>query len=416
MNLKSLAQIFFLKTNQDSGIVLLGTALNIIAGGLFFILTPRLLGPVNYGLFSTVIATGLLATSIANFGIDTGILRFMSTSSENKNKYLSLAFKSYIILGLSVSILGIITSSLIAQLLNQPQISFLLKIAFSSTIFLLLSNFYTAALQAKKEFFKASVVNISSNVARIVILLILSVTVTISLNLITVLFFFITIISALCGRIFLPFKFEKNSKEDFTRFFRFNIFISASLIVSSIPFDNYLLLKIAGPLATGLYAAPLKFLTFGYQFGGNFSKVIATDLTQAKNIKDAFISAKKTTPVLWFFILGLVILFIFSKPINNLFFGESFRDSVVIMRILILGFAFFFLSILPSSIILYHFGKSEISFLITLIKYIFYIAMLYFFIPLYKANGAAWAFSLSELFSFVLMLIFVFKKYVADEN
>ena len=72
-------------TGKDAVIVSIGTFINIVAGGLFFILTPRILGPEDYGLFSTVIATGLMAASIANFGIDTGILKFAKLGSSYFN-------------------------------------------------------------------------------------------------------------------------------------------------------------------------------------------------------------------------------------------------------------------------------------------------------------------------------------------
>lgn len=407
---KYINKIFPNRIHKDSSIVLVGTFLNIIAGGLFFIFAPRFLGPVNYGLFSTVIATGLLATSIANFGIDTGILKFSSDNSQESAKFLSLALKLYIASGLITSVLGIILSGFIANLLNQPQISFLLVIAFSSTIFLLLTNFYVAALQAKKEFVKASLVGLSSNLARIFILLTLSLILTLSLNIITIIFFFVTIISVVTGKIFLPLKLERIQKKDLSAFLKFNVFIAASLIISSIPFDNYILLKLAGPLYTGLYAAPLKFLTFSYQFGGNFSKVIATDLFKVKNNQDLLKSVKSSIPVVILFLLGLIAIFICSPIINKLFFGHEFAGSEVVMRILLIGFAFFFLSIIPSAIILYYFGKSQISFCITLVKYSVYVFFLFLLIPNLKSLGAAWAFSLSEIVAFLLMSLFIIKK------
>jgi len=74
-------------TGKDTGIVLAGTLINVIVGGLFFILAPRILGPADYGLFATVVATGLMAAAIANFGIDTGILRFAKETGNNSIKF-----------------------------------------------------------------------------------------------------------------------------------------------------------------------------------------------------------------------------------------------------------------------------------------------------------------------------------------
>ncbi len=64
------------RTGKDTYIVFSTTLMNVIAGGLFFVFAPRILGRFNYGLFSTVISTTLLISAIANFGIDSAILKF----------------------------------------------------------------------------------------------------------------------------------------------------------------------------------------------------------------------------------------------------------------------------------------------------------------------------------------------------
>ena len=81
--IKNLINLSFTQTGKDTGIVFLGTLINVIIGGLFFILAPRILGPADYGLFSVVLATGLMAFNFANFGIDTGILRFIKLKQKH---------------------------------------------------------------------------------------------------------------------------------------------------------------------------------------------------------------------------------------------------------------------------------------------------------------------------------------------
>src|SRR3989338_9891948 len=153
-----IGNLLYTQTIKDTVVVFAGALVNVIAGGLFFILAPRILGPSDFGLFSTVIATGMLATNIANFGIDTGILRF--AKGEDFNKILSIALKSYLFLGFFIGILGASISPLIASFLNQSELTNLFRIAFAAIIFLLLTNFFVAGLQAKKEFVKASLVNL----------------------------------------------------------------------------------------------------------------------------------------------------------------------------------------------------------------------------------------------------------------
>src|SRR3989344_5819251 len=401
---------FYTATGKDTSIVFIGTLINIIAGGLFFVFVPRILGPSDYGLFSTVIATGLMAASIANFGMDTGILRFVSQNQRNINPILSLAIKSYLFSGLTTGIVGFLLAPKLAVFLNHPEITQLLRIAFAGTIFILLTNFFISALQAKKQFYKASIVNLSSNVLRLLILFVGSYFVSIGLYFLTLLFFFVTITSVIIGKIYLPFNFEKIEKSQTKNFFKYNFWIAMALIISAIPFDNYYLLKLSGPFQTGLYAAPFKILTFAYQFGGNFTRVLASRFASFDSDQKAILFAKKATVFPIIFATGFLIIMIFS-PFIYLLIGPEYIGSSQILIILSLGFIFFFFETIPSSIILYYFGKSKISFLITAVRYLFFIILLGLFVPTQKAAGAAIAFSLSQFISLALMSLYVFFKF-----
>ena len=398
------------ETGKNTSVVFVGTLINVFAGGLFFILVPRLLGPSNFGIFSTVVATGLLATAVANFGIDTGILKFAKDSTY-ANAVFSIALKSYILLGLATAILGFVLARPIAIFLGQPQIALFLRIAFAFTIFLLLTNFYVSALQSQKQFIKASIVNISSNIGRIVLLAIAAYFFTVGLYFVTMLFFSVTVISVVIGASMLTFKYQSKSDIKINEFHKYNLWIAASLILASIPFDNYFLLKISGPIQTGLYAAPFKILTFAYQFGGNFTRVLATRFTSFDSHEKAKAFSLKSMTFVWVFILALLFLITQSGPIVTVLFGQGYLDAVPVMRILALGFVFFFAATIPSSIILYYFGKSNISFVITFLRYLAFVILLLVLIPAQNAIGAAYAFTLSEGFALALMTLYVLLKF-----
>lgn len=408
--ISQLKGLIFTETGKDTSIVFLGTLTNIILGGLFFIFVPRILDPADYGLFSTIISTGLMAAAVANFGLDTGILRF-APEKGLLNRVLSLALKTYLILGIVTAIIGFIIAPMLADFLNQPQIENLLRIAFSGTIFILLTNFFVAALQAKGEFAKASIVNLSSNLARLVILALGSYFALIGLYFLTTLFFLVVVVSVVVGKFYLSFKFEKTQITLAKEYFSYNIWIALALIISSIPFDNYLLLKLAGPLQTGLYAAPFKLLTFSYQFGGNFSRVLASRFTSFDSDEKAKIFAKKSLIFPAIFSVALVFLIIIAQPLTILLFGKNYLEASNVLRILSFGFIFFFLSTIPSSLILYYFGKSNISLLITVLRYVTFVILLSVLVPTYKSAGAAIAFTTSEITAFLLMISYIFLKF-----
>ena len=283
-----------------------------------------------------------------------------------------------------------------------------------ATIFTLLGNFFVAVLQTKRQFVKASIVNISANILRLIILLVASYFLTIDLNFLTILVYSVTIIYVIVGKIFVPLNFLKAENENihFKNFFGYNFWIAASLAISSIPFDNYLLVKIAGPIATGLYAAPMKILTTTYQFAGSYSRVLASRFSSFDSDTKAIEFAKKASTLVILIFCGIILSNLIA-PILVTIFGDEFQPSVPIFRILTIGMAFFFADTVPMSLILYYFGKSKIAFYVTIWHYAIYLMLLLYFIPKYSATGAAVAFTASEIVTFFTLtsyVVFKFKK------
>ena len=403
------ANLLYTETGRDTVVVFLATGINIFIAGLFFVIAPRILGPSDFGIFATVVATGILATNIANFGIDTGILRFASNGIKN-NPYLSLAFKSYLILGILTAVVGFLISPVLANMLGHYQLMPLLRIAFFSVGFILLTNFYVAALQAKKEFIKASLVNISSNLTKVVILAIAALFFSVGLYLITIIFFLTTIISVIAGKILSPFELNTKSEGKPFVFFNYNLWVALSLIIASIPLDNYFLLKLSGPVQTGLYAAPFKILTFVYQFAGNFTRVLAPRFSSFDTKEKAKTFAFKSFGIVILMTFALIMLAFFGTTLIRLVFGGDYFSSGQIFKVLSIGFIFFFASAVPSAIILYYFGKSQVTFVVTAIRLVVFAALLYFLVPKMQAVGAAVSYSVAEGVGFLLLTIYSLAK------
>ena len=408
--IKTLKNLIFTPTGKDTLIVFAGTAVNVVTGGLFFVIVPRILGPSSYGLFSTVVATSIFVVSFANFGIDTGILKFAKKGSPAFNKYLSLAFYSYILLGLLVSISGVFLSGPISIFLAHPELTSLFRIAFSATILLLLTNFYSAGLQAQEKFTQASLVNISSNVLRFVIISLALVFMKVDLTFVTSLFFFVTLISIVTGVLFLPIKLEKIAKVDLLKFHNYNFWIGASLIIASFPLDNYVLVKLAGAKEAGIYSAPFKILTFVYQFAGNFSRVLAPRFSSFETNKKAKTFAIKSFSYVILFSFFIFVLALFATPLIRLLFGNNYSDAIPVFRILTIGFIFFFASAIPVSIILYYLGSSRISFILTVLNVVLFFLLLLIMVPAKGAQGASLAFSLTETLYFLACSSYVLIK------
>ena len=408
--IKKITDLLFTETGKDTTIVAVGTLINAAAGGLFFILVPRMLGPASYGLFATTVAVSIFTVNLANLGIDTGILKFFQSGKASPNSILTVAIKTYVLIGIIIGLIGVLSSSNLASFLNQPALAPLFKIAFASTLLLLLTNFYAAALQAQKKFFQASLVLVVSNVARILVLLVSALLFIINISLVTALFFLVNVLSIVTGRLFLSFKFERADNTIVKQFFGFNFWVWLSLVITSIPYDNFLLLKLSGPAQTGLYFAPFKILTIAYQLGGNFSRVLAPRFSSFNTHQKVKEFTKKTLPIVGIFVLTMLALIPFARIITLIIFGEGYANSIIIFQLLSLGFAFFFASLIPSAIILYYLGDSKASFYITFLKVIIFLTFLFLLIPRTAGAGAALSYMISELTFLIASSVFVLYK------
>lgn len=413
---KSLGFLFFANAqNKNTLVVLVGTVINALVGGIFFIVAPRLIGPENYGLFAVVIATAILIVNFANLGIDSGILRFVGEGdSKRSKKILKLALEMYLVIGIVTLIIGFTLSPAIARFFGHGELSSLFRIAFSTIIFFLLTNFFTAALQAKKEFFKATLVGLIQNSLRLLLLALAAYFFVINLYVLTMLFFAVTLISVVAGAAFTKLDFLKaeDHRGEFKEFANYNLWLAASFAISSFPFDNYVLLKVAGPVATGLYAAPLKLFSIADQLAGNYSRVLAPHFAGSTNRGVAKILKNS----LWILIPSSLVfagLSIMAEPLVNLLLGPEYANSIPIFRIVSLASIFTFATALPVSITLYFLKNSKITFLITLVVIVFWLAANMILIPQYKEIGAAYAYLCTEVLIFLLFSLYVLKSLTA---
>jgi O-antigen/teichoic acid export membrane protein len=402
------------RENKNAVIVLTGTALNALVGGLFFIAAPRLIGPENYGLFAVVLSTGIMVSSFANLGVDAGILRFASgPESVKRQKVLKLAFYSYLVIGLAIFFLGFLVAQPLAEFFGDVGLTSLFEIAFFGSIVLLLTSFFTATLQAGQKFMQATIVSLSGNIARIVVLLLAAYFYSVNLYFLTILFFFIPIVSIITGRIFMPLDFLKvhDHETEFKSFFGFNLWIAASLAIASFPIDNYLLLKFAGPIATGIYAAPFKLLSVVDQLAGNYSRVLAQKMGSIEKHSRVIYLLKNTAPIAIIVAAGFLVLAMLSPFVVRLLLGKSYLQSIPVFAIISVSSAFTFMTAIPASITLYYFKDPRASFYITMSIVVFWIVSSFLLIPPYAQIGASIAYLLTEVWSFLLFSGFVLLKF-----
>jgi len=128
------------------GATILTAALQI----LFGVVLARILGPAAFGLM----ALGNVVLTFSNYFVRMGMGPAIVQSKDLSDEDVNFAFTFSIVIGLAVSILLAVSSSLIASLFIKPELGPILRAAGISLFFTAVSSTLMALLQRQMEFKK----------------------------------------------------------------------------------------------------------------------------------------------------------------------------------------------------------------------------------------------------------------------
>lgn len=153
-------------TFKDTTIVFMGNNISSVIGAVFFFILAHRAGPAVFGIFSIAIAVAITAVDLFDIAINNAIISFGS-----KSGWMAIALRNGLKRKLALSIIFAVLLwifiPVIIWILGKPEITYALKISVwlipSKAIF----SFVKTALQAGKEFFLDSAVDILSSVVRL---------------------------------------------------------------------------------------------------------------------------------------------------------------------------------------------------------------------------------------------------------
>ena len=126
----------FNRTIKGSFYLFTGTMINFISSMIISIIIIRVLGPVDYGLYSILYSIPTLLIIIGDLGLSQSLLRYVSKYSENENDSLSII--------MLVMFIKLIFSSILFIILNvfSNEVSLLLKRDEISSYIFIISVFF----------------------------------------------------------------------------------------------------------------------------------------------------------------------------------------------------------------------------------------------------------------------------------
>lgn len=128
------------RSARTFSVLTVGRVVGLIISVLSIILIARLLGPVDYGVFTLAYAFFLLVSATQNFGFGIYLTKYLSETQDKNDRAgfaraLSAGYLSVIIIGLLLTLLGIGLSGFVASLLQARGVTVSILVLASSTIF-----------------------------------------------------------------------------------------------------------------------------------------------------------------------------------------------------------------------------------------------------------------------------------------
>lgn len=408
----SLRQLLFSSTSKDSGYLFFGMIISNFINFVLIIILTNNLNSYSLGLFLTALTFAQLIIDLSDLGINSSLITFISAENENtKLRYLKTSFVLKMVIGLVVSFMLFISSSLIAGQFFNKDIAPLFKISSFLIFAMIIINWSQAYFQSQKKFLKAAVINTTPNVLRLIVLITFLGFYNINeVNAFSA-FSFVLIISLLQVAYLLKVNFlkVKTNIKDYLKITKFGLPIGLSFAVAAIfsRFDQLLIFKIKGGEEAGIYGLALRVSLFFVLAATALNLALAPRFATIEKTKFANYFSKSLIASILLAITAIVSAVI--APIFwDLIFPKNNMLSVGIYQVLALGTACFILSAPFYSAILYKFKKNKFGFISSIFSLVLVFILLQNLIPVMGAKGAAIAISTIYLLQLVIASAFFY--------
>jgi O-antigen/teichoic acid export membrane protein len=414
------------ETFIDTIIVLSGSVISQGINFLSIIVLARYFGPENIALYLVSIALLTLLIALSDSGISNTMVNFVNKGHVNSviiKGYLKVGFYIRMLLGLLVSLIGILISESIAiGIYNNDELTTLFYYAFSGVIILSINSYLVSLFQAQGRFICRAKFQIKTALVRLAstLGLIFFIPSYISIETLFIAYIFSPILilifysREIVNVIIHP--LEKDTyKKNTLDFFHYSkwIFLSMLAILVSMRIDQFMLLGMTTSEETGYYVIALQLAMVLPLITESITTVLLPKVSNISNDLDTYRKTiiRKLTPVC---LLILILVIIPSDFLIPLLFGKDYTQSILIFKILAIGFCIGIL-VNPLSLIFYSLSKVWYLTVLNYLQLIFIILLNLLFIPSYGALGATVGTVAIRIFA-LFYILFITAKLTGKSN
>jgi O-antigen/teichoic acid export membrane protein len=402
------------QTAKDSLVLFIGNFLNSLLALVAVIFVSRSLGPENFGILATFNAVSAAIIGFTNFGLDTAAIKIISshltTDKQRATAAMKVVFKLEIAIGLIIGIIGLFFSRPIAELLGGEHLLFAVRMAFFASIFGSAAAFIGPFFVAYRQFKKNAVVGLLGGIVRTIAVLILASASALTLSNVLWAYAAVPIVFFIAGVLTAPKDWrlpttQQEEKEAATEIFHLSKWILLSYIATVIAgkLDVFLLSRMQGSTAVGLYAAALQLASVMPLLIGAISTAVLPRFSQFAKEKRLGQYFNRTLLGSFLLVIALLPVLIFSSQLIHVIFGDKYNASIPVFRIL---FSAYLIALMGNilSLALYALDKPRV------LTYVNYggLATTIIFYPLFISwfgiTGAAWAFLINNAWGTILSI------------
>lgn len=408
-----------IKTLRHSAITFGATFINGLLGIIFFIILARNLSPGEFGLISVSIATFILIADIADLGVNTGIINFVSKylhqDLTQAYRFMKLALKIKILVWIIAVFLGWLAAPLIAKyLLLKEELAFSLQLTLAGLGSALFFSFATNCLLAFQKYLSWGTVTIVANTLRLALILILLMVVRLNTTTALISYLVAPMVGFFIGLMFLPLKFLQVTKEDrvIKEFFKFNKWIIIVTVLGAVGLrmDTFLVTRFLSISEVGIYSVASQLSMVIPQITFALATVVAPKLASFKDDQTAinylFKLQKLCLALSGVGLLGIPLAYLFIPY----FYGLIFQQAVLPFIILLIGQLIFLISLPAHQAIFYYFSSPKVFVYSTIIQLSTLGVVGFFLIPAFGMMGAAWAVLGGTLTNFIIPSVWVVNR------
>ncbi len=415
MSLSRITSALSTQTFRQSAITSISVFLSSGLGAVFYLFLAKLLGPHQYGLFSLSIAILGIVISVVDLGVTQGLVRFVGAHKDSGEyyPYAKLAFKSKLVMGIVVGLVFGLGANLFASFVfRQPELKSLLPLVGLAIFSQLLYSLSTSIFQGLQKFLPWGIMQVGTNIIRLVMLLPLILSGKLYSFSALVIFLLSYVIGFAASLVWLDKGFFKTpvTKMQSTEFWNFNRWTAVVGILTAVTarLDTVLTGRFLSLTQVGVYSLSNTMVSFLPQIASAIGAVTTAKFAGMKDREHEKTYLRKSL----LFVSSLSVVFaILMIPVAMVVLwitGKSYAASFLPFLILLLGTAFFVSTNPIRDSLLYFHSNPKFFVGLSLIQATVVTLASLILIPLYGVVGSSLAVTISLVCSgFISILYYV---------